>query len=356
MTSASDVEVGPAAPGELPAVRALLLEYADALDFSLDFQDFEGELASLPGEFAPPGGALLVARVHGEVAGCVALRRLDGRTCEMKRLFVRSRWRGRRLGGLLADAVIAEARRLAYARMRLDTVPGMEAAQALYESLGFREIEPYRTNPVPGARFLELDLERVRQNHGMRVFVAGATGVIGQPLVRRLVADGHVVAGMTRSPGKAELLRGLGAEPVVCDAYDAEGLRAAVAAFAPDVVIDELTDLPDEIDRIDAAANARMRLEGHGNLLRAAGGARVLAQSVAWETEGETRRGVEELERTTLDAGGVVLRYGYFYGPGTYSDGQDALPPEPRVQVDEAARRTVEALDAPSGVIVVTDP
>lgn len=190
----------------------------------------------------------------------------------------------------------------------------------------------------------------------MRIFVAGASGVIGRPLVRLLVEAGHEVAGMTRSPEKAQLLRDLGAEPVVCDVYDAAGLRSAVTAFAPDVVIDELTDLPDEIERIDPIANSRMRIEGHGNLLRAAGDARVLAQSVAWETEGMTRRGVEELERSTLDAGGVVLRYGYFYGPGTYSEQRGSLPPEPRVHVDEAARRTVEALAAPSGVIVIADP
>lgn len=190
----------------------------------------------------------------------------------------------------------------------------------------------------------------------MRVFVAGASGVIGRPLVRLLVAKGHDVAGMTRSPEKAQLLRDLGAEPVVCDAYDADGVRRAVAAFAPDVVIDELTDLPDEIEQIDAAANSRMRIEGHGNLLRAADSARMLAQSVAWETEGETARGVEELERTTLDVGGVVFRYGYFYGPGTYSEGSGSLPPEPRVHVEEAARQTVDALTAPSGVIMVVDP
>lgn len=190
----------------------------------------------------------------------------------------------------------------------------------------------------------------------MRVFVAGASGVIGRRLVRLLAADGHVVAGMTRSPEKAPLLRELGAEPVVCDAYDAEAVRSAVAAFGPDAVVDELTDLPDEFDQIDPAANSRMRVEGHGNLLRAAGGARMLAQSVAWETEGETRRGVEALERTTLEAGGVVLRYGRFYGPGTYSEARGSLPPDPRVHVDEAARRTVEALDAPSGVIVIADP
>lgn len=189
----------------------------------------------------------------------------------------------------------------------------------------------------------------------MRVFVAGATGAIGLPLVRLLVAAGHTVAGMTRTPEKARLVEELGAEPAVCDVFDADGVRRAVVAFAPDVVVNELTDLPDREDEIDAARNARMRVEGSANLLAGAGGARYLAQSVAWETSGETRRGVEELERATLAAGGVVLRYGFFHGPGTYHEGSD-LPPEPRVHVEEAARRTVDALDAPSGVIVVVDP
>ncbi|HZT15568.1 MAG TPA: NAD-dependent epimerase/dehydratase family protein [Gaiellaceae bacterium] len=189
----------------------------------------------------------------------------------------------------------------------------------------------------------------------MRVFVAGATGAVGVPLVRLLVSAGHTVAGMTRSPEGARTLAEVGAEPVVCDAYDGEGVRKAVEAFAPDVVVNELTDLPDREEEIDSARNARMRVEGNANLLAAAQGARYLAQSVAWETEGETRRGVEELERSTLAAGGVVLRYGFFYGPGTYHEGGD-LPPEPRVHVEEAARRTVEALDAPSGVVVIVDP
>ncbi len=189
----------------------------------------------------------------------------------------------------------------------------------------------------------------------MRVFVAGATGAIGVPLVRLLVAAGYTVAGMTRTPEKARLLEELGAEPVVCDVFDADGVRRAVETFAPDVVVNELTDLPDREDEIDAARNARMRVEGHGNLLAAAGRARYLAQSIAWETSGETRRGVEELERTTLAVGGVVLRYGFFHGPGTYHEDGD-LPAEPRVHVEEAARRTVEALDAPSGVVVIVEP
>jgi putative acetyltransferase len=139
---------------DLDEVRTLFREYASALPFALDFQGFDRELAELPGAYAPPRGALLLARG----AGCVGLRPLDETTCEMKRLYVRRSARGSGLGRLLAEAVIGEGRRLGYARMRLDTVPGMETAQVLYAQLGFREIAPYRVNPVPGARFLELQL------------------------------------------------------------------------------------------------------------------------------------------------------------------------------------------------------
>jgi uncharacterized protein YbjT (DUF2867 family) len=190
----------------------------------------------------------------------------------------------------------------------------------------------------------------------MRVFVAGATGVIGVPLVKLLVAAGHRVMGLTRTPAKAELLRELGAEAVVGDAYDAATLAQAVSSFDADVVINELTDLPDDVTKITPAANARIRTEGNRNLVAAADGARYLAQSVAWPLEGAAAAAVAELERTTLAVDGIVLRYGRFYGPGTYSDGTGELPPEPRIHVDEAARRTVAALDAPSGVIVVADP
>ena len=190
----------------------------------------------------------------------------------------------------------------------------------------------------------------------MRVFVAGATGVIGVPLVKLLVAAGHRVMGLTRTPAKAELLRELGAEAVVGDAYDAATLAQAVSSFDADVVINELTDLPDDVTKITPAANARIRTEGNRNLVAAADSARYLAQSVAWPLEGDAAAAVAELERTTLAVDGIVLRYGRFYGPGTYSDGTGELPPEPRIHVDEAARRTVAALDAPSGVIVVADP
>jgi putative acetyltransferase len=139
---------------DVEEVRTLFLEYASALPFPLDFQDFDREVAGLPGAYAPPRGALLLAR--GE--GCVALRPIDETSCELKRLYVRPEARGTGLGRRLAEAVVAEARRLGYTRMRLDTVPGMDAAQSLYEQLGFREIPPYRPNPIPGARFLELEL------------------------------------------------------------------------------------------------------------------------------------------------------------------------------------------------------
>jgi GNAT superfamily N-acetyltransferase len=139
-------------------VRSMLRAYSASLPFELDFQDFDRELAELPGAYAPPRGALLVARIDGELAGCVALRPLGEDVCEMKRLFVLPAARGAGLGRRLATAIVAEARRLGYARMLLDTTPGMETAQALYEELGFEETAAYRHNPVPGTRFLALQL------------------------------------------------------------------------------------------------------------------------------------------------------------------------------------------------------
>jgi putative acetyltransferase len=139
---------------DLDEVRQLFAEYAGSLAFDLGFQGFDDELATLPGAYAPPRGALLLARG----AGCVAVRPLENGVCELKRLYVRPAARGRGLGRTLTLAAIDAARRLGYDRMRLDTVPGMERAQALYEELGFVEIDPYRPNPVDGARFLELRL------------------------------------------------------------------------------------------------------------------------------------------------------------------------------------------------------
>jgi quercetin dioxygenase-like cupin family protein len=195
----------------------------------------------------------------------------------------------------------------------------------------------------------------------MRVFLAGASGVIGQRLIPRLVHAGHQVGGMTRSPEKAELLRRLGAEPIVCDVFDREALIRAVGDFKPDVVLNELTDLPDDVAKIGehASLNARIRTEGNHNLMEAArqsGSPRILAQSVAWQLpDGPDARAVADLERSVLAEGGIVLRYGMFYGPGTYNEQK---PPEgPRVQIDRAAERTVEAIGQPTGgVIDISEP
>jgi len=148
-------------PAEIAVARTLFREYAASLGFDLCFQNFERELAELPGGYAPPEGRLLLARVSDteQVAGCAALHPLETGVCEMKRLYVRPEFRGRRIGWALAEAIISAAREIGYQRMRLDTVPSvMAAAVAMYRELGFREIPPYTLNPVPGAIFMELDL------------------------------------------------------------------------------------------------------------------------------------------------------------------------------------------------------
>jgi ribosomal protein S18 acetylase RimI-like enzyme len=145
-------------PEQIEEVRRLLCEYEASLGVSLCFQDFERELAELPGEYAPPGGRLLLALEAGHAVGCVALRRLDDETCEMKRLYLEPGFRGRGAGRWLALAIIDEARKIGYKKMRLDTLASMQEAIALYESLGFKPIEPYCHNPIPGAIFMELKL------------------------------------------------------------------------------------------------------------------------------------------------------------------------------------------------------
>jgi putative acetyltransferase len=146
-------------PAQIAQARDLFLEYANTLGFDLCFQSFDKELAGLPGDYAPPGGRLLLAEFNRELAGCGALRRLDLHTCEMKRLYLRPKFRGKGLGRMLAEKLIADARSIGYQRMRLDTVePVMKAAVSMYRDLGFREIAPYRENPIPGALYMELSL------------------------------------------------------------------------------------------------------------------------------------------------------------------------------------------------------
>jgi GNAT superfamily N-acetyltransferase len=152
------VEIREAAGRELEIARGLIQEYVDSLGVDLGFQEIEKELAAFPGAYGPPSGRILLAYSDGEPVGCVGLRPFEGDCCEMKRLYVRPEFRGLGAGRALAIAVIDAARELGYRSMRLDTQPGMEAAQELYHSLGFRDIEAYRFNPTPGTAFMELEL------------------------------------------------------------------------------------------------------------------------------------------------------------------------------------------------------
>ena len=150
-------------PAEIEATRTLFKEYGASLGFSLCFQSFDQELASLPGDYAPPRGRLLMAHWHegteDQLAGCVALHPLEDQMCEMKRLYVRPAFRGKHIGQKLAEALIQEARKIGYRQMRLDTVPTvMGTAVTLYRGMGFREIPAYRANPIAGAIYMELQL------------------------------------------------------------------------------------------------------------------------------------------------------------------------------------------------------
>ncbi len=147
-------------PPDILAARLLFEEYAASLGVDLDFQGFDEELATLPGSYSAPAGRLLLARQGNELAGCVALRRLEQDVCEMKRLYVRPGFRGLGLGRMLVERITVEARAAGYSRMRLDTLPTMAGALSLYRQIGFREIGPYRDNPIEGAVYLELQLDR----------------------------------------------------------------------------------------------------------------------------------------------------------------------------------------------------
>jgi uncharacterized protein YbjT (DUF2867 family) len=193
----------------------------------------------------------------------------------------------------------------------------------------------------------------------VRVFLAGGSGVIGLRIIPLLVAEGHEVAALTRTPEKATALRALGAEPVVCDVYEAATLRREVERFGAQTVMHQLTDLPDDAARIPefGAGNKRIRREGTRNLIaaaQAAGVARFVAQSVAWTIPGDGGVAVRDLERAVAEIDGLVLRYGQFYGPDTYFE--NTKPPHPRLHIDEAARRSVAALmTAESGVISLVE-
>jgi putative acetyltransferase len=146
-------------PAQIAQACELFLEYAQSLGFSLCFQSFDKELAGLPGDYASPAGRLLLAECDNQLAGCVALHELEAGICEMKRLYLRQKFRGKGLGRALTERIIAEARQIGYQRMRLDTVePVMKDAVAMYRKLGFKEIAPYCANPIAGALYMELEL------------------------------------------------------------------------------------------------------------------------------------------------------------------------------------------------------
>ncbi len=155
-----DARVVTAGP-DLEEVRALFREYEEWVAVDLSFQGFAEELARLPGDYVAPLGTLLLSVVDGLPAGSIAVRQWQAETCEMKRLYVRPRFQGCGCGRFLAEQAIGWASEAGYSRMVLDTLPAMAAAQRLYEQLGFRDIQPYRSNPVPGARFMALELHRV---------------------------------------------------------------------------------------------------------------------------------------------------------------------------------------------------
>jgi ribosomal protein S18 acetylase RimI-like enzyme len=146
--------IRPAEAGDIPEVRVMLKEYVDWIGLDLAFQEIDAELDGLPGDYAPPLGALLVASDGGLLVGMIGLRPIDDRICEMKRLFVRPEARGRGLARQLIDSILAQARRLKYQEIRLDTLPMMGDAQNLYVAMGFADIEAYYDTPIAGTRFM----------------------------------------------------------------------------------------------------------------------------------------------------------------------------------------------------------
>ncbi|NJJ69658.1 GNAT family N-acetyltransferase [Clostridioides difficile] len=142
----------------LENVKLLFTEYSNSLNIDLCFQDFNNELKTLPGKYKKPSGSLILAFVDENLAGCVALKKLEGKICELKRLYVRNQFRGLKIGKILLEEIIEEAKKFGYTHMRLDTLPSMKSAQGLYEKFGFYDIEPYTYNPIERARYMELKL------------------------------------------------------------------------------------------------------------------------------------------------------------------------------------------------------
>jgi UDP-glucose 4-epimerase len=192
----------------------------------------------------------------------------------------------------------------------------------------------------------------------MRIFLAGATGVIGVRLLPLLLADGHVIAAMTRTREKIDRLRTAGVTPVFCDVFDQLALVAAVKDFQPDVVVHQVTDLPDRIENLDEflPRNNRVRSEGTQNLLAAAQAANAsgfIAQSIAWRSGPGTGPVLDAHENAVVSTGGTVLRYGLFYGPETFFVNES--PPHPRIHVDDAARRTMPFLAGRRGIFTIKE-
>jgi nucleoside-diphosphate-sugar epimerase len=173
-----------------------------------------------------------------------------------------------------------------------------------------------------------------------------------------MLADGHIVAAMTRTRGKIDELRATGVTPVLCDLFDQSSLTAAVKDFQPDLIVHQVTDLPDQIEELAdfLPGNDRVRSEGTRNLLavaQAANASGFLAQSIAWRSGPGTGPVLDAHENGVISAGGTVLRYGQFYGPGTFYENDP--PPHPRIHVDDAARRTMPFLEGPRGIFTITD-
>jgi len=192
----------------------------------------------------------------------------------------------------------------------------------------------------------------------MRIFLVGATGVIGVRLLKLMLAEGHVIAAMTRTPAKKEGLRTAGVTPILCNLFDRPALVAAVREFQPDLVVHQATDLPDRIENLEEflPRNNRVRSEGTQNLLAAAQEANAsgfLAQSIAWRTGPGTGPVLDAHENGVISAGGTVLRYGLFYGPETFFENEP--PPSPRIHVDDAARRTMPFLADRRGIFTITE-